>query len=1463
MANNNICRLDYLVGSLATAYKGVITSLVVKDFCITEEDNVVTLRGSVLAMPDGDYEASLIENGIELARSTLHQGKFEFKIDNERAYCAQNLQTDIIQNGKHIGTFLLKCEHTGGPYISAVELSDDLKGIDFKRLSGSLHDRVGLLQRAEMLITQFHSTKKDWPAISDNIVTFSIDVFWSARSVFHNSFSILIHFLRLAVEKINDIRRYKSLANLLELIELPLAHEADNNKLYSLASLWIREIDDASIDFSPYLSRFGAILSGIAKKFVDIEVAPIIRSHIRFLKEKIERSPVLSGTIADILGDCLQRSDIDIFNRYTEEGRQALSYIIENAEDFIDKNDPKRAINILTHIDMSVLDDVVLVNAFFDINEKYLNDKFVDIPIKAINEFLKFSSSFSDRALERICQRVPLVIKKLIALGNNDECYSVLEHLQRVSSPFKEKIIMNSEIAKVVFEYGSEKTIQYYCYLLTRIMIPSAKVAGYSADSWAEIVSPLHMERISEFMDVLQLDGDRLKDVLIHVIANLYISNVIIPDDILFQRKISSYLNADSMRTNVLLNYILLKRFPIYFNEIGATNLIRDHSTKIDSWGNDPVLYFLRKQVHVNASNNNIRLIEEIIRSWVFNDASRLKGVIPGEVFRGIKQELIEEYSAAINLFFNKLGIIDNNEFYLERILTIPESMLETVPQTCRDEIGSKILLLCRLYREIVKKYTFLTAYVRKEDMQASLLAAVEQVKTLNGTILSPQKTEALESLYFKRHIAFGIPSVLGTYHETKFDAFGELLRFEYQINIILEEIIDEVASGATAFSDKALTRWIAPLKAAYNIMSLHGLKNLQIEDIIIILDKRTLYLSQVADLLKLWQKELMWIVSVLNRMFFKPLADILKLLPHSDLPTSILQLAVREGDLELKAVDLIIRNIINDMPGLIESDRLIDQLLRVIKERNNQGFDDVLNAAALRADVDYFLLNELSDLDSTLLAPVIGSKAKNLVYLSNKGFHVPYGIVFSAGHTNLFQEYTDDPNFMLLLKQAVSHLEDLTEAHFGGNAKPLFLSVRSGSYISMPGILSSVLFCGMNGQTVKALEHETGNSFFAMDAYRRFLEHYASIIFGLDLSTAAGMRTSPMNYNGNMDHDEHSLRMLQRTIDMYLNEFAQKSLVIPDDVYEQLRLSIRAVYASWYSHRAVSFRRAFETSERWGTAVTLMPMVYGNQAGSGSSVFFTRNPMTYEPGIYGDTREEATGEDIVYGKQNSRPLAKMQTRNNQRSLEEADPDLFALHGNLATMIESAMGGLPQEVEVTYTRNRYGKRTLYVLQSRRMNFGGNSGRIFSEICKMESSIIGRGVGAHGGALSGVASFASSVKAVLQLRKTISMPIILIRKMANTDDVSLMPYIHGIVTSSGGATSHAAVLAQIFDVNAVLACPDLAIVVDKKGEAHARIGDALIKEGSLLSIDGGTGLIYAGGCLAETSNSSIQRKRSDG
>jgi pyruvate,orthophosphate dikinase len=1264
---------------------------------------------------------------------------------------------------------------------------------------------------------------------------------------------MLARFSLKAAERADTAGTSKPIANFLDCIELPLEHEADNDRLRTAIVIWLGELTGSTIDLSLQLRRASRILASIHDRFPDAEIAPVLADLLGALRNKLAAMPALNSSILNSFKGYVDRDEYAILADFGDARRGELLQVLAEAGRGLEQRSYGEVFATLAGLDPDLMDDGKMIAAFYDAAVRNITAESADAFATALAGLFSLFPALSSRALEQVKSNSPLVVEKLVSCGKIDTCRMLLGKIAQADSPIKEEIVMNQGIAAAILRSRSDELIAPYRDILKQIVIPAARVSGLSPDTWAEIVNPLHLERLSQFMEILQLGGEHLRDLLIHVVANLYVGGVHIPDDRLFQRKVTAYLNSDAMKQPFLLNHLFLKKLPVYFNDVGAVSRIRDYSTEVDSWGNDPVLYFLRKQVHVNASNYNIRLIEEIIRSWAENDPALLKAVVPRDVFGSLKPALFERYSAVIRPFFESVGVLDAQGLHIKKLLDVPErtihAHLRDDGQT--DEIRTKVLLTCRLYQEIVKKYSLLSRDFEREDLFPKLSGRIDGMKSLKQTVLAPEKTVAQESLYFKRHIAFGIPSVLGSYHEPKFDALGDMLRREAELGVLFEEVVAGMEDRARDVSRDDLFRWLSSLTSAHELLKLEGLENIQVDKFAAILGNERLRMSQIADLLRMWQKELAWMVEFFTRTFHRQLMSILARYPKDELPEYLMNLDPGDRDFLDKAADIIIRNMITGVAGLVVADRIIDKLVHALTSPVADGADEELNTGEPDVPETFFVIQELSDRDAMRLAPFIGGKAENLVYLSNRGFRVPPGIALPSLHTHRYKEYTDSSDFLFMLKQAVKNIEKKAGAFFGDHDKPLFLSVRSGSYVSMPGILSTILYCGMNRDTLRAFMKNTGDPRLAWDSYRRFIEHYGTVALGLESGVFGSVMDAVMKKYRVATREGLSQEHLEEIAGLYERELSRRGMDIPNDVYEQLRRSVRAVYASWFSERAEQFRKVTSTSVQWGTAVTLMQMVFGNAAGGGASVFFTRNPFTHEQEVYGETRENATGDDLVYGRRSNRPLSKGQVRRGRESLEDVDPQLFFQHRELAKRIEDAMGGLPQEVEVTYTREADGERVISVLQTRRMEAGEDFPRTFDEICRMESRIIGRGIAAYGGALSGVATFASSPERVEELKKTTGLPVILLRKTANTDDVSLMPVIGGIITAAGGITSHAAVLVRKFHVTAVVSCSNMDIETDEQGESYAKMGGIVVKEGTAISIDGSTGLVFSGLCLNTT------------
>jgi pyruvate,orthophosphate dikinase len=1444
-----VCYLDYLIGTLATAYRGLITSLVLKDFCMLDRDGLTSLKGTVISVPAGSYQASLIHQGVELSRSDMREGYFELSSASDLIEKAKNLQIDVLQNGKHIGTFLLKREKREGFFISALELSDEVKDVDFTHLAGRLRNKVGLSKKSEEIISEILSTKKDWKKLSEKINSFSKDLFWFDRESYYVWYEVLVRWSLKACEGIDSRDLSKAVSNVMALVELPLEKETDRQRLKILVDKWLDNMKDSSINLSAGPTDCRKAFSDLLRAFPEADACPSLKLFVRSLSERLQNTPVLGDDLLNGIKDTLAADDFMLLSDYTEERKNNLLSAVSIAGIYVDKREYDRVFEAVDAADKWLSKDRDMITYFFEVLERNMTKDSAEVLSLAFMRLFPTFISLPPNIYRRAIVNTVRLLGRLILLRRFDICGRLFDNIEALDTSLKTDVILDPETALAVVDAEDVKLLGQYTGILKKIPIPAPEISGFSHETWAEMKNPLHLERLSKFLEIIRLSA-YFKEVLVKVICNLYVTGVFIPDDRIFQREISKYLNSDVIKDNFLLHYMLLKKLPVYYHDVGATGRLRDDTTEIDSWGDDIVLYFIRKQVHANASNNLVHVVENVIVSWVYNDPDLLKGSVPDDVLKGVNADMLKRYSSAIRPIFEQLGILDSEGVHPERIPAVPENeMNESLKQSdASAEVKRKIFLLCRIYTELVKKYSLITGDIGKGDMIHQTSVFIDRLRYLKGIITSPVKTRPEESLYFKRHIAFGIPSVMGSYNEPKFDALAESLRIEERIRALYDIIIADVMNKRGALAPQDVVQWIYCLGALNDLLDLHGVGNFQIGEVVVILKENKLYLSQISDLLRICEREITWTVEFLDRTFHKPLVEILKDFRGEGLPANLRVLNPEDSSFVNKAADIVMRALLNGIAGFFELDRLLNNFSDALGSDITSGMDIQFSLSdRTEREYEYYNLDELSGEDAMRLAPSIGNKAKNLIYLRCEGLLVPHGVVFPADHTHNYEEYTESRSFLAALGNSVKEIEHKTAKSFGGGKSPLFLSVRSGSYMSMPGILSSILYCGMNEDTISAFTGHTGNAWLTWDSYRRFIEHYGTVVYGVDIRVFERLMDDYMQEHGMQLKEDLTAEQLKDISRIYLKKLESMDKRIPDDVYDQLKEAVKAVYRSWYTERSLRFRRAMGISEHWGTSVMLMEMIYGNDTDSGASVFFTRRPFSLKKGIYGDTKERVTGSELVYGRTVNRPILRQQAMGRQDSLEETDPGLFKMHEDLALRIERAMRGLPQEVEATYTRKPDGERAIYVLQTRRMEFHRGFTRRFDDICRMELNIISRGVGVHGGALSGVATFSSSPQVIRKLRKEANLPVILLRREADTDDATLMTEIDGIITSAGGATSHAAILAQKFNLTAIVGCSDMKIETGEKGGPAAKIGAAVIKEGDPISLDGSTGLVYSGSC----------------
>ncbi len=483
--------------------------------------------------------------------------------------------------------------------------------------------------------------------------------------------------------------------------------------------------------------------------------------------------------------------------------------------------------------------------------------------------------------------------------------------------------------------------------------------------------------------------------------------------------------------------------------------------------------------------------------------------------------------------------------------------------------------------------------------------------------------------------------------------------------------------------------------------------------------------------------------------------------------------------------------------------------------------------------------------------AQAVGNKAWNLMRMAQAGLPVPPAFVLPTSWC------TADRSTRLpeVLAAGIARLEAATGLTFGAARRPLLVSVRSGAAVSMPGMMETVLDVGLNAQSVEALIRLTGNPRLAWDSYRRFVQGYAEVVANLpiapfDALVADALARSDADTERELDH--RALRAL--TLAMLDRYEAVTGAPFPADPLAQLTAAAEAVFRSWDAPKAASYRRMNGISDQAGTAVTVQTMVFGNAGGaSGAGVGFTRNPATGERELYFDFQFNGQGEDVVAGRQTLRDSDRLRL---------ALPAVWTQLGDMCRTLEALFGDA-QDFEFTLQSG-----ILYLLQARRAK-RTDWAALTIAVDMVEEGLLTPPQGLallDGIDVDGVVRtrFTAPAQAVLAQAQVASMgvasgavaldpdavkrltdagtPAILVRRDTVTSDIEGMALAAGILTATGGRTSHAAVVARQLGKVCLVACPGLQIDLDRR---QCRIGDALLTEGDELSLDGNTGAVYAG------------------
>ncbi|SJM29711.1 pyruvate, phosphate dikinase [Mesorhizobium delmotii] len=500
----------------------------------------------------------------------------------------------------------------------------------------------------------------------------------------------------------------------------------------------------------------------------------------------------------------------------------------------------------------------------------------------------------------------------------------------------------------------------------------------------------------------------------------------------------------------------------------------------------------------------------------------------------------------------------------------------------------------------------------------------------------------------------------------------------------------------------------------------------------------------------------------------------------------------------------------------------------------------------------------------------LLGGKGANLAEMCSLGLPVPPGFTITTEVCNAY--YANGRTYPASLEAdvaiALDHIGRLTGRRFGDPSKLLLVSVRSGGRASMPGMMDTVLNLGLNDETVEALAADSGDARFAYDSYRRFIQMYSDVVMGLDHEVFEEILEDQKGGLGHELDTELTAIEWQGVIALYKAKVEEElGKPFPQDPNEQLWGAIGAVFSSWMNNRAITYRRLHDIPESWGTAVNVQAMVFGNMGEtSATGVAFTRNPSTGEKMLYGEFLVNAQGEDVVAGirtPQNITEAARIAAGSDKPSLQKLMPDAFQSFVTISDRLEQHYRDM-QDLEFTIERGklwmlqtRSGKRTAKAALKIAVDMARD--KLISKeeaVARIDPAsldqllhptidptaardVIGIGLPASPGAATGEIVFSSNDAEEL---KTQGRKAILVRIETSPEDIHGMHAAEGILTTRGGMTSHAAVVARGMGKPCVSGAGSLR--VDYRAGTLMAMGSTF-RKGDIITIDGGNGQVLKG------------------
>ena len=997
----------------------------------------------------------------------------------------------------------------------------------------------------------------------------------------------------------------------------------------------------------------------------------------------------------------------------------------------------------------------------------------------------------------------------------------------------------------------------------------------FVGEDWQLSVDENHIKNIRVWLELIEYSQSLMEKLLSALIVNLKLGGIFLSDTDLFQREITKILNS-----NIRPYYKKVKQlsriFPVYFNEIGAEGEIRNVTTNMDeiSGRQDQLVHFLRKQVHTESNNTLIGLTFNVFKFWNDGDLKVLKPILPKNVFDSIDKK--STWFTFVHQIVQKMGEIScmnaesllmlSREDYESLINSACERLALEADITNREH--ARLMDIRDLYAYLREKYSFESVnifnYMRtfsfNSDKEIDALEKSFHQKDLGKTIkllygfmdklktiiFDPAESEGWENIYHKRHIAIGIPSMYGTYRENKFEAMGLTFRLERVATQLMERVVSSI--NLDYISERTLLEIYRILEYFREGLELDGITNQglnsKLEMLRYSLTSRSFSFDQYINIFQFVAED---VRRIIIKHFLKSYEYPLKIV--------IPQLFDPEHKLNEKDTMTLIskkseefhRDLLSDAFLMQPLDNFIARILKSLR--------------GMKADLDPKLISDIMTYNSEMLISpfwekkskmdnqvFIGSKAYHLKNLYQAGMPVPPGFVITTEVFRRNETINTIPELRTeihgMIHDYIAGLEKITGTEYGNPEKPLLLSVRSGTAISMPGAMDTILNVGLNDALVEAIGKDEAKSWSIWDSYRRLLQSWGM---------AKGIERDEFDEEINRFKQQYDVKQkvdfnagqMREIAYAYKQILEKHEVVFEQDLFKQLIACINRVFESWNSERALAYRSHMSIAEDWGTAVIVQQMVFGNLKNtSGSGVVFTQNPHRERPGVhlYGDFTLRSQGEDIVGGLVKPLPIGETQRKASNLpgpSMQTLLPEIYKKIYDIAKQLTEQMGYSAQEIEFTFESEN--PDDFRILQIRDQDLRLEDKMDAFVLSPKDMHQIGQGIGIGGGAMNGLVAFNEEDIAAMRKQHK-GCNVILVRPDTVPDDIGMVFDCDGLLTARGGATSHAAVTAVRLGKICVVSCAALLVDDDRH---CADLNGTPLHAGDAIAIDGNLGVVYLG------------------